>query len=64
MYAEFWRFVCELFHVHALKAVDDSHHGHICHMGVAFSVNDLCNQIVLKHPDITTPSIEWICCQF
>ena len=64
MYAEFWKCVQELIHEHALKAVDDRRHGCICHMAVAFSVNDLRNQIVSKYPNITAPSIEWIRCQF
>ena len=47
MYSEFWGCVRELIHEHALNAVDDRRHGRICHMAVAFSVNDLRNQIVI-----------------
>ena len=64
MYAEFWSHVQELSHEHALKAVDDRCHGRVCHIAVAFSANDLYNQIVSKYPVIVPPSIEWIRCQF
>ena len=64
VYSEFWSRVRELINEHSLKAVDDRRHGHICHMAVAFSVNDLREQIVSKYPDINAPSVEWIRCQF
>ena len=33
-------------------------------LAVAFTINDLHNQIVAKYPDIVASSICWILCQF
>ena len=63
-YDEFWQSVKELINEHALKAVDDRRHGLVCYMALTFSVNDLRNQVVAKHPGIKAPSVEWIRCQF
>ena len=63
-YHQFWQGVNELIHEHSLKAVDDRRHGLICHMALAFSVNDLCSQVIAKYPDIQVPSVEWVRCQF
>ena len=63
-YAPFWDAVSCLLNENALKAVDSRRHRLMCHLAVAFSVADLRNQIVAKHPDIEAPSIEWIRCQF
>ena len=47
-----------------LKAVDDPRHGLVTHLALAFSVNDLRNQVLSKYSSINAPSVELIRCQF
>ena len=63
-YGDFWNAVKCLIHEHALQAVDDRRHGLVTHLAVAFSVPDLRNQVLSRHPDISAPSVELIRCQF
>ena len=63
-YAAFWDGVASLLNENALQAVDSRRHGTVCHLAVAFSVSDLCNQVVSRNPGIEVPSIEWIRLQF
>ena len=48
----------------ALAVVDSRRHGIVCHFALAFSIRDLRDQVLMKHPGIDIPSLEWIRAQF
>ena len=60
----FWCAVESLINEKALAAVDSRRHGTVCHFALAYSVRDLRDQVLEKHPDLEVPSLEWIRAQF
>ena len=58
-YAAFWDEVASLLNENALKAVNSRCYGTMCRLAVAFSVSDLCNQVITRNPGIDVPFIEW-----
>ena len=44
--------------------MDSRRHGTVCHFALAYSVRDLRDQVLEKHPDLEVPSLEWIWAQF
>lgn len=64
MFEPFWCAVESLINDKALAAVDSRRHGTVCHFALAYSVRDLRDQVLEKHPDLEVPSLEWIRAQF
>ena len=60
IFEPFWCAVESLINDKALAAVDSRRHGIVCHFALAYSVRDLRDQVLKKHPDIQVPSLEWI----